>query len=394
MQSISPIFRGFGAAVRVTPPRFAPLEDVFHPVYPHSIESTIFPWSDARHSRGEKTAPGMKADGLDSEREASGIQDLLFRLPTEISDLILSHLSPTSLDAARLTCRLWRQNIMSNHWVLSRVTDLNARQPSWKQLKWGDEVTLRDLLKSLDRETILYQARDGDHIWRARFHVSDLEFAITQAKGDQNSTALFPKFKAFAYIGTKYEFMVLQLVQPPASLTNAAETNSTLIFFHFDTYGIPVYAGSAEFLANEEAIDFAEAAELKPMHSWIVKIKGNDHSKFYLIESRDAFSQFEARFSITEVDCSQAAQKLGPLGDERFASAAFEPYVRFPQNGCSQKILAPFPGNRDASGPESGSRILTQVMYTSLHHNLYAPRYIVEHVSSGNITVVRQNHRS
>ena len=366
VQLIPSIFRnnGWGPSVRVTPPRFPPFHDVFHPVFPQ------FP------------------DDLTSELEASDTEDSLFKLPAEISDLILTHLTPIALDAARQTCKLWRRNIMNNRWVLSRVTDLNARQPSWKHCKWGDEVTLRDLQRSLDREPDL-TTTDSASTWRVRFRTCHLEFAITQPKSGPKPNTPSPKFKAVAHIGSQYGFVVLQLVP-----MDATPTKSTLVFFQFDCYGIPVYAGSAEFPASEQAIEFVAGAEVDPMHSWIFKIRGNYHSRFYLIESRDAFSQFESRFSIKETEYSQVAQELSLLATEKFDSTMFEPSVPSPICDHSQRILALFPASRDASGAEIGSRILTQVRYASPQYSSNEPRYLVEHVSSGNVIVVRPRIRS
>jgi len=48
-------------------------------------------------------------------------QDLISRLPVELSDLIFSELPPTSLDAARYTCHEWWRRIMTRSGVLSTV---------------------------------------------------------------------------------------------------------------------------------------------------------------------------------------------------------------------------------------------------------------------------------
>ena len=108
--------------------QFSPLSDAFHPSFPTSEEEI-------------STLCVSGRVGLGQSEHACG-HDPIFSLPNEVSDLILSYLSPAALDAARNTCRFWRTKIMGISWVLGSVLELvvtGNKKPS----RFSEEIGLR-----------------------------------------------------------------------------------------------------------------------------------------------------------------------------------------------------------------------------------------------------------
>ena len=91
---------------RLNPCSYLPLEDRFHPTFP-SYLSTCGRLGILREP--------------DQSQEQASRKELISRLPVELSDLIFSNLTPTSLDAARYTCREWWCRIITRSWVVSTI---------------------------------------------------------------------------------------------------------------------------------------------------------------------------------------------------------------------------------------------------------------------------------
>ena len=67
----------------------------------------------------------------------------IFRLPVEVSALILPWLSPAALDAVGLTYKTWRGTSMRNNWALCTVLNMT------------NDAGLRNPLKILDGDSSL-----------------------------------------------------------------------------------------------------------------------------------------------------------------------------------------------------------------------------------------------
>ena len=141
---------------------FSPLVDAFHPSFPASVEVYISqPYEQSRkdptHKRSgnatncldsclclkNASVKGYSADNhcasdthpyhadTHGDNPLLGTSGPLFKLPWEVSDLILSYLSPAALNAARHTCKDYRTRILSNTWVSSSVLGVKEkRSPS------------------------------------------------------------------------------------------------------------------------------------------------------------------------------------------------------------------------------------------------------------------------
>ena len=373
--------------------------DAFHPVFPLCIEEPA----------------------LTSEPGANGAEDPLFKLPTEVCDLILCRLSPAALDAARHVCRLWRRYIMRNHWVLSTVTSQNAMQPSFGPRlpdqsaakeegslpiakETGSDLTLRDLLKSLDRSSNTLSTHLEADSWRTRFRRRNIEFIISEADQTSTQSTSNPRFKAVARIGLQYGFILLHINSSYKPSTSTPESKSTLMFFRLDSRDLPLYVGSTEILGPEGTVPYVSIAELKPKHSWTLKIAVDNDSKFYLIEVRNAFAKLDSCFLFTELHHFEVVQQYGVyLAENPFTQFMFATPARSARYDASLRILASFPRNESISSPsidlqESG-RYLSDINSPRLHDPSLSgriplhdePRHLAEDVASGNVIVISKS---
>lgn len=114
----------------------------------------------------------------------------IFRLPVEVSDLILSWLSPAALDTAELTCKIWRRNIMRNNWALSTV------------LNMANYVRSRIPLRILDRESSLLATYEHFDSWRRKILMQSSMFTTIQNERHFTTHVLKFRFFTAARIGS------------------------------------------------------------------------------------------------------------------------------------------------------------------------------------------------
>ena len=111
---------------------FSPLVDAFHPPFPALVEHYI-------------SGP-CELNGEDSMRGRINHDDeCIFDLPLEVSDLILSYLSPAALDAASHTCKYWRTRLLSDTWIPCSYLggkEKRSRWDGWLSGKLGHRVLL------------------------------------------------------------------------------------------------------------------------------------------------------------------------------------------------------------------------------------------------------------
>jgi len=122
----------------------------------------------------------LKACGLrDSQSSSSAATplDRILQLPPEISDQILSLLSPSALDAARFTCRAWWDKIMSSCWILSQVLGVRNNLAHSRGNSDADEI-LRQLATRLDYDSLLISAHQHDDSWSARYRKYGYDFTL------------------------------------------------------------------------------------------------------------------------------------------------------------------------------------------------------------------------
>lgn len=337
-QSRARIFHFLRADRRLTGSDYSPLLDAFHPSFPASIEDYIsqpcgssmenptpgrpshdnhcldaFPCPRNRfeHNAGRQVNGAVtngSTAGIDSASEVHhyhgeghedrlqlGSSDPIFKLPSEVSDLILSHLSPAALDAAAHTCRDWRRIILSNRWVLSSV--LVAKE-EWSPLdgSLGGKLSHRDLLKKLDCDSDLPSTSQHPDPWRTRHRTRYLEFSIPSP----SSTLPRPIFAAAARTGTQNGFLAFQLQGSAQSTRN--RLGNTLVIYRFDSADLPRYAGTVHDVEGQGELRISSAKEIRGHAEWLLKIEIGDTARLYSLIAREAFANSGSRFSLKALE--------------------------------------------------------------------------------------------
>ena len=331
------------------------LRDAFHPPFPESTEL------DSIATLNRKDNPNSRSDighsvamevtkiipRMDSGTSPTG--DLLRILPIEVSDMILSYLSPAALDAVRHTSRYWRQNIMTNYYVLSAVIKKRKAQTSSATENchpWRGG-TLRDFIKWFDQDSSLYADPDT---WRTRFRARSLEFTTTESVDELSDQPY--KFKTAARVGIQLGFMIFQM---------GVQTHSVLLFFRFDSGDFPLYVGSVESPGSQGSLDSIRIIKLYHKQSALLEITMDEEIKLYLVRPREAFAKFDTRFSVMEIGPSQIPQHYDPVVDENLVLPSYERAIGISKITYTWKSLASSP----------------------------TEQHLIAHIASGNLLVVK-----
>lgn len=360
---------------RLTGSDFSPLIDAFHPSFPASVEDYISKSHYAnkddpihrQSSYDNKCLDGCPikrnrighvarcrvnsssidrysaesdcaSDVLHSSAEIHGDNLLLstndptFKLPSEVSDLILSYLSPAALDAARYTCKDWRTKILSNPWLLSSVLGDEKERPSVDGSP-SSKLGHRDLLKKLDRDSALPSTSQHSDAWRTRFRTRNLEFSIPVP----SSTPTRPAFVATARTGTQNGVLVLQL------RGTDDHPESTLVIYCFDSAELPWYAGTIQNVKGQGALRITGVTEIRRRAAWVLRIDIGDTAGLYSLTSCEAFSKHDSRFVLKRLG---SLEEVPTLPDREFVVAGLDRSPEpLPTSAGSWKILAAFPAN-------------------------------------------------
>ncbi|KAL9130273.1 MAG: hypothetical protein Q9175_007063, partial [Cornicularia normoerica] len=293
----------------------------------------------------------------------------IFRLPSEVSDLILSYLSPAALDAARHTCKDWQTRILSNTWILSLVLGEKEKSPPLDGSLSG-KISHRDLLKKLDRDSVLPSTSQHPDAWRTRFRTRTLEISIPLS----SSTLMRPAFVAAARTGTQNGFLALQLQDSPKGTRNRLK--STLVIYRFDSAELPWYAGTVHDVEGQGAFRITGVTGIGRHAEWVLKIEIGNTTGLYSLTAREAFSNSDSRFSLKTLE---TLEKVPGLSNDQFAIQEFNgPREPFPIGDQSWHVLAPFP-------PNAGLR---HVCFSGGLRKHTEPRFLVEQKETGNIHVV------
>ena len=310
---------------------FSPLVDAFHPCFPASIGEYILGPFESHGESGQsvicppacpchgelfehnaecqvKNAPAAADGDLFRRNCASGnhphgdnslpdTSGAIFNLPREISDLILSYLSPAALDAARYTCKGWWTIIVSNVWVLSSV--LGVRE----ELLSGT-LSHRDLLKKWDHDRGLNSVFSHSDSWRTRFRTRNLDFS-TQSP---SSLKTRPTFVAAARAGTQTGWLVFQLQDPIQNTTN--RLRSTLVIYRFDLNELVWYAGAVRSVEGQGALRIIGVEEIRRRRKWVLRIDIGDGVRLYSIAANEGFSNSGSRYSLETLESSEEESGL------------------------------------------------------------------------------------
>ena len=358
---------------------FSPLVDAFHPPFPASLEESIsepyhicrdnrknpqpdddgdcsdcWPCHDnqsgdiARHRMGnhsttEHSTENECASGAHCYhgmgrglKPVPGAADPIFRLPSEVSDLILSYLSHAALDAARLTCKDWQKRLLSNSWILSTVLDASEGKSPLHASVDG-RISHRDLLKKLDRDSNLPSTYRHADAWRTRFRARSLEFTIPSP----SSVLKSPAFVAAARLGTQNGIVAFQLQDFPNSTSHCSK--NTLVVYRFDLTDLPRYAGTIHDVEGHGALRIISVKEIRRNAEWVLRIKIGETAGFYSLHTREAFAKSDSQFSLKPLE---SAEEVLGLSTDNLAAEAFDgAHEPFPVSGQSWNVLARLPPN-------------------------------------------------
>ena len=322
--------RVFDHARRQSGSEFSPLIDAFHPSLPASAEdyisepyklksneptstyldgypchSTRFRQNNARRQVNSALTDESSTE-IDRATETHrysgeghqdnllvGASDPISRLPPEVSDLILSYLSPAALDAARHTCKYWRTWILSNTWLLSSVLGVKG-EDSPLDASPNANGHLR-LLRKLDHDSDLPSTSLCSDVWRTRFRIRSLDFSIPSTF----STQTRPAFVAAARTGTQNGLLAFQLRGVSQGTRNKLQ--STLVIYFLDSAEIPWYAGAIHDVEGQGALRITGVREIRRYAEWALEIEIGDTLGLYLLTAREAFSSTASRFLFKSV---------------------------------------------------------------------------------------------
>lgn len=115
-------------------------------------------------------------------------------LPSEIADMIFALLPLHDLDTARLTCRDWREHIMSSTWTLKNALGQYDHQHSSHVLIQTDNLScsnFRVLGRQFDSTVKAKLAKDYSTSCRLRFRRLDLDFSVPRGTKSTFLSAFF-----------------------------------------------------------------------------------------------------------------------------------------------------------------------------------------------------------
>ena len=270
-----------------------------------------------------------------------GTKDPIFKLPSEVSDLILSYLSPAALDAARHTCKDWRTRILSNPWMLSSVLGVEEQRPSVNGSP-RSKLGHRDLLKKLDRDSDLPSTFRHSDAWRTRFRTRNLEFSIPLP----SSTSTRPAFVASARTGTQNGFLAFQI------RGTRSRAESTLVIYCFDSAELPWYAGTIYDVKGQGALRIKGVTEIRHRAAWVLRIDIGDTAGLYSLTTCEGFSKYDPRFLLKRMG---SLEEVPTLSNGESVVGGLDrpprPPGPLPNSVGSWKVLAAFP-------PNGGVRVL------------------------------------
>lgn len=262
------------------PEHFKPINK-FHPPFP-DVDSYL-------------EAEEQKATG--SIWPKPEVPDILLRLPTELSTIVFSSLSPVSLDAARCVSRAWRLRITSDKWILSSV--LSPETPSI-----SDELPKelhRSLLKQLDLENAVSRISNHPDAWRLHFQETTFKFVIPPRCKHQHRrvTAYKSHFSSVA-ICDAGDFIALMTKDfTGESLTpNNEQSGSTLLFYRLGLFSQPSYIGSIQYARSPQpypavCTTIRKLSTVSCGRGWVLKLDMGDHFTCYLVEPCKGFGKDE-----------------------------------------------------------------------------------------------------
>lgn len=261
------------------PEHFKPINK-FHPSFP-DIDNFL-------------GAEDQLADG--SIWPSPEIPDILLRLPSELSAIVFSFLSPVSLDAARCVSRAWRLRITSDRRILTSVLTLETPSISGETPK----ELHRRLLKQLDLENAVSRTSNHPDAWRLHFQETSLKFAIPpRCKHKHRKVKAYHScFSSVAICGAGDFIALMTKDLTGESLTPINEqSGSTLLFYRLGLFSQPSYIGSIQYSRSQlyppVSSTIRKLSAVSCGRGWVLKLDMGDYVTCYLVEPCQGFGRDE-----------------------------------------------------------------------------------------------------
>lgn len=249
---------------------------------------------------------------------------------------------------------------MGNQWILSAVLDrdhsVNTEADRSESGIVHPGSPHRELLKQFDEGSDLLSTHQEADAWRTRYRIRHLRF-LKNPSGDRLSSGSV--ITAAACLGPQSSFMILQVSSTESSAVAAINSN-TLLFYGFDSTGLPLRIGSVAIPGVGEALATISMAASEPRGSWALKIRTGDTVRLFLIETRDAFERNDTRFSVKEMSHDRFEQQPGYASVQKDYQAHHMSPDVFPKGTIMWEVIATFPVNNGVSPLHSLSSELEQ----------------------------------
>lgn len=227
------------------------------------------------------------------------IPDILLRLPTELSTIVFSFLSPVSLDAARCVSRAWRLRISRDTWILSSV--LTPETPSISE-ETPKELHRR-LLKQLDLENAISRISNHPDAWGLHFQETTLKFVIPpRCKHQHRRVTAYKSYFSSVGICDAGDFIALMtkdLIEESPTPRNE-KSGSTLLFYRLGLFSQPSYIGAIQYARSQPhpavSSTIRKLSTVSCGRGWLLKLDMGDYVTCYLVDSCKGFGKDEKAY--------------------------------------------------------------------------------------------------
>ena len=242
------------------------------------------------------------------------------KLPVELYELIFAQLSPSSLDAARYTCRQWQAMIMTSPHILESVT---KQKTTLTRGGLSHNEWLRTLQRLLDFQADLVRGYDEPEAWRTRYRQSEIDFLISpmcnHSHIHHSEPLSFFTSARFCIAGSPIACLVTELQAPILGKPKH------MILYHIGSTQRPHYIGSIPSYAQDDTPRIVRLSVDRKSRGWTLAVEIDGSSSYYSVSTASAFSSSDSPFALTAIPKPETGQeprvhRTCPLTKARFTS--------------------------------------------------------------------------
>ena len=226
------------------------------------------------------------------------------KLPAELYELILAQLSPSSLDAARYTCRRWQAMIMNSSHILESVT---KQKTTLTRGGLSHNEWLRSLQRLLDFQADLVRGHDEPEAWRTRYRQSEIDFLISPMCSHPHvNYSLPPSYFTSARLcvaGSPIACLVTELQAPKLGKPKH------MVLYHIGSTQRPHYIGSIPFYAQDDTPRIMSLSVDSKCCGWTLAVEIDGSPSYYSISTASGFSSGDSPFALTAISKPETGQE-------------------------------------------------------------------------------------